>query len=104
MAMKPMQIPIKRNRDRGGIDLCIPAAIKWLLGLVTLAFPAATGLLWSLALNVQVVANDTAAIKDDIHELDDKLDRVRTDPFTGTDGKELREEMLQEIRRRHGGS
>lgn len=103
MPMKPMQIPIKRNRERGGIELCIPAIAKWLLGLATLAFPAATGLLWSLAMNVQVVANDTASIKDDIEDLDQKLDNVRTDPFTGTDGKELRQEMLQEIRRRHGG-
>jgi hypothetical protein len=99
----PLHVPIRRNRKTGNqIELCVPALIKWVAGILAVLVPA--GIAGTLAMMFSVTESQARAQQLDM-EMVRRLDRMEAKmdrTFTERDADRLEARIMNEIDRRHG--
>lgn len=108
--MKRTKIAIERDPITRTVSICISGWWKWVAGIFASVLLAAltggTSALWAIAMGQASMARDIHAIEEKVDDnsralerLDDKIERVREDPFTGQDGKDLEDRLRREFAR-----
>lgn len=98
----PLRIPLGRNGKMREVEVCIPAIIKWAMGvfatLVTTGMIAGVSLLWGIAANQAVFRTKIESIEGHLVKIEAKVEKVREDPFTGADAEKLEARLRDEMR------